>query len=352
MATVKRYVNPSSTGGDGTTTALSGSTAAYASLSSAISSEKTAFNSGSDNYIIVCAGGADGTLPGTIDWSTTASKTLEITTDDVDGNKHDGSFNSGYYLDFDSSDNGDCFDIQASYITFTGLQVNFDNYGGNKFVFKMASGVDNLLIRDCLIRQTGVKNAAQRYGVGNLNGVESWECDIENCVFAGLTNSGFRIKASAGFPVQIVNINNCTIYDCGRSGSSECGGVFALWNNYGTYTVTIDNTYAGDTTNGSDYDVNNFATISGANNAASDTSGVGTSPQNSLTTTDQFTDPANGDFTVKNSSADIYEGGSSGTATASDIIGTTRKATPDIGAFELAAAGGARRRHFSALGVS
>lgn len=340
MATVTRYVNPSSTGGNGTTTALSGANAAYASLASAISSEKAAFDGGSDSYLIVCAGGADGTLPGIIDWGTSVSKTLEITTDHPDGNKHDGTWDSGYYIDLDSSDNGHAFDLRSDYVTITGIQINFDNYGGNKLAFCFANGTENVLIRDCLVRQTGAKSVAAWDGVGVVVGTESWGVTVENCVFWGFTRAAFRIRASAGFPSAVVAVNNCTIYNCGRTGTSDSGGIWATWNNYGTFTLTVNNTIAGATTNGDDYDLNGSATASGANNAASDTTGVGTSPQNSLTMSAQFTDPANGDFTVKDSSADIYEGGSSGTATAEDIIGTTRKATPDIGAFELAAAGG------------
>lgn len=338
MATVTRYVNPSSSGGNGTTTALSGANAAYASLNAAITSEKTAFNGGSDAYKIVCAGGADGTLVGTIDWSTTVTKTLLITTDDVNGNKHDGTYNSGYYLNIDTSDNGDCFNIAADYVTIEGIEIDFNNYGTNKFAISIATGTTNFLLKDCLLHQDS-KTVGGLTGIGNVIGNETYEITCENCVFDGFSKTGARIKGSTGFPGITATFTNCVFANCGKAGDSESGGIWTTWNNYGSYSLTINNCVAVTTTNGSDYDVNGSATVSGANNFASDTSGVGTSPTNSIVVANNFTNAAAGDFTVVNSSADIYEGGSSGTATSADIIGTTRKATPDAGAFELAAAG-------------
>ena len=52
-----------------------------------------------------------------------------------------------------------------------------------------------------------------------------------------------------------------------------------------------------------------------------------------------FTDYANGDFSVKDSSSVLYEAGISTGAPSDDILGNSRSATPDIGAFELQASG-------------
>jgi hypothetical protein len=56
-----------------------------------------------------------------------------------------------------------------------------------------------------------------------------------------------------------------------------------------------------------------------------------------------FTDYSNGDFSVKDTSADIYQAGtdlSSSDGIWRDIAGNERSATPCIGAFEYVAAGG------------
>ena len=58
MAVITRYVNTASAGGDGTTNAESGATAAYASLNAWEAAEATDLVTAGDSHIVYCSTGS------------------------------------------------------------------------------------------------------------------------------------------------------------------------------------------------------------------------------------------------------------------------------------------------------
>jgi hypothetical protein len=122
---------------------------------------------------------------------------------------------------------------------------------------------------------------------------------------------------------------NCTFVRPSNLGNTTWG----ITNNY--TSITIKNTGI--------FGVSNFASVSftGNNNASNATIGWGTDNQASLTYADQFEEPSSAsgtqDYRLKTGAALVDNGADlSGSGVTTDIVGTARGATYDIGAWEVA----------------
>jgi len=142
------------------------------------------------------------------------------------------------------------------------------------------------------------------------------------------------VQRDGGSPIAGIgnggSLLNCTLVRPSNLGNTTWG----LINNY--TTITVRNTAI--------FGVNNFSSVSfiGNNNASNTTIGWGTSNQASLTYADQFENPSKSggthDFRLKTGSALIDNGADlSGSGVTTDIVGTARGATYDIGAWEVEA---------------
>lgn len=309
-ATVTRYVNTGSSGGDGTTSALSGATAAYASLSAWESAEDGVDHSG-DDMVVNCAGTAADTTQVIIDASWTADS---IT---INGDNDTGEWDtSKYRLDVENTAFA-ALDILEQYVTINDLQVS-NSYTGETTSYSCiraltVSGAGEININNTIMLAVKV-HAFQLQG--NMDG----NVILTNCILIkdGTDTSGEGTGQSvAGFDVFAI-FRNCTAYGFNVG--------FARGN--GNSPVAT-NCIATDCTD-------NYAAITTtycASSAASELSGTG-DITTACTAANNFTDASSGDFSVKDTDADIYNAGTTISGVTTDITGTTRS-TSDIGAFEL-----------------
>jgi hypothetical protein len=332
VATVQRYVDTASSGGDGTTQAHSGATAAYASLSSW---EANAGGSATDDYIVDCAGSAADTTGVTVDFAvnlTTGSVTIrgDRAAPDDDG-FYDGNVvisSSHYRL---ATTGNICLTISEPNVTVDGIQLE----AGHTTTFR--SGIAYTTTTGLTIRKNRIRNTnSTDYGIGNSSQIGgSGPLTIENNLVVGFDEVGIRIEGATHTSITY-HVRHNTVYGDGAS-----IGIY-LDQNDGTGTPTFNiagNAMANNTT---EYDASqlaeNGATVNLADNATDDTTGQ---IQN-IVAADAWTSPgttAASDFTVKNTSSALYNAVNP-TLVSTDITDFTRDGTNhDVGAFEFQSGG-------------
>lgn len=193
-AQVLRYVNPASVGGDGTTNALSGATAAYASLSAALAAEFTARGTtlvSNDQYLTInCQGTtADANFSHASSWTTDATHYVEIVVDAA--SRHVGVWNTGKYR-ISGSVNGNIVVISGiKNLRLVGLQVENTRSTGGTSVGGIAlstagTGLD-IRAEQCLVRATGTPTSFSP-GITCSSGT-SGAYRVSNCIVSGFTSA-------------------------------------------------------------------------------------------------------------------------------------------------------------------
>ena len=318
MATVIRFVNPASSGGDGTTNGLSGPTAAYASLSSWEAAEQTDLVAAGDIHEVRCEGTADTTLCDIDGWTTGASNYILIIVELA--NRHSGVWNTGkYHLTGSRGFNG-FLKILEDFVRTEGLQVqNTSTSSSNTSAFHTSGTVDAGDVRasEGIFRGGGgsskgmmLRNVDVFYGWNNIvydadiaiemsNGSNTYH--LYSCTAIGITNG---IKATSG---------TITAKNCYAKGTTAYSG-----------TVTMTTCASSDTTGSAGlqniaYSTTNFINVTGGSENLGLVSGTALIGSG----TDTSGDSAPLDFT-------------------DDIIGTARGVTWDVGAFEFIAAAAGR----------
>lgn len=191
---VLRYVNPASTGGDGTTNATSGATAAYASLSAALAAEFTARGTtlvSNDQYLTInCQGTtADANFTHSSSWTTDATHYVEIVVDTA--SRHAGVWNTGKYR-ISGSVNGNIVTISGiKNLRLAGLQVENTRSSGGTSVggISVATAGTSLDIRveQCLVRATGTPTSFSP-GITCSSG-NSGAYKVSSCIISGFTGA-------------------------------------------------------------------------------------------------------------------------------------------------------------------
>jgi len=207
---------------------------------------------------------------------------------------------------------------------------------------------------------------------GDLDGLIFERCILDGQERNRTTSDGDGIYHNNDNPT--INLYNTLIIDCGRlnchhnrfggtlnaefltsyrssvdeSTAGQQGNIFAPRTS-GSPTLNVYNTVAADTVPAGvdEFQSAGSPTTNASHNAAQDTSAPGTSTVSNLVPADAWTDPTNFDLTILDTDSALYQAGTdrSGSKPDSrvdatiDIVGTTRPATPSIGAFELAAGG-------------
>jgi hypothetical protein len=328
MATIQRYVNTASVGGDGTTNGTAGATAAFASLSSA---EANISPTGADDVIIDCCGTAADSTAVTVDFATTPASTL------IQGNRSDGAgFYNGtstistshYRLTSGASTN--TLTISEPGVTIDGIQII--GSGGAAFSCLRPHTAVSGTIKNCRVLASGVDYCIGR-GTSWLQGGTH---TFENNVLVGYSVDGFGIRVDTNFS-PTVNLYHNTIYGDG----SSTGIRLVQANGAGAPTYNIKGNAVANNGTGNDYDasamVEDGATVNLGDNAFSEA--AGTSGEIVLgVTTDAWTSPGTSEaavFTVKNTSSSLYNAVNP-TLLSTDITAATRDGTNhDVGAFEL-----------------
>lgn len=336
MATVQRYCNTASSGGDGTTNATSGGTAAYASMSSA---EANMGGSATDDYILDCCGTAADTTVVTWDFATNLTTGTLL----VQGNRSDAA---GFYdgnLVISTShyrlDPGNVIKIlqfDEANTTIDGIQVVSGHTSTFGVAIQPPTANVAMTVKKCRVHAT----STCRTGIGypgfstNSNATST----IENNLIVNFNTNGIELSSN-NFFTPTYNIYHNTIYGDGSAvgiSAASLGGssaaVFnikgnALANSGGSNDIVVSLT--------------GTSAVNYADNATEDFD-LGTTDEIDLgTTTDAWTSPgttAASDFTVKNTSSSLYNAVNP-TLVSTDITDYTRDGTNhDVGAFELVVA--------------
>jgi hypothetical protein len=327
MATIQRYVNTASAGGDGTTNGTAGGTAAYASLSSA---EANISPTGSDDVIIDCCGTAADTTSVAVDFATTpATTTIRGNRSEGDGFYDGAALISSSHYRLETGAGVNALAINETGVTVDGIQITAA--GGANFS-AIRPSIDGGTVRKCRIRLNGCD-----YGIGQSTAwITSGTHTFENNLVVGSTVDGINVGVATHFS-PTVNVYHNTVYGDG----SSIGIRVVQANGAGTPTFNIKGNAVANNGSGDDYNASAMtedgATVNITDNAFSEAHG--TSGEIVLgVTTDAWTSPgtsAAADFTVKNTSSSLYNAVNP-TLLSTDITDYTRDGTNhDVGAFEL-----------------
>jgi hypothetical protein len=282
------------------------------------------------------------------------------------GNRHSGASGTGHARISYSGANTAAIQVETDYTVVEHLEIYRSNPGTSDEGIRITSGVNDVLISRCIIwADSGV---ADTDGIYTGNWPASYS--VDNCIIYGWNRGGIHLQNYNGTSSQTVNIDHCTLYDCGELDTDEGSIVSRATDSGSSNTLNIYNTASMNAgVAGRDFFDNTGSgstTWTGTNNACSDTSltsvGLTTGAQESLTTSD--TTQSSGSYFVVNSltagSEDLtllddaagnlaYGNGTDRSGSepdarqdfSTDIAGNARSTTspsPDIGASEYTAA--------------
>ncbi|HQO61548.1 MAG TPA: choice-of-anchor Q domain-containing protein, partial [Deltaproteobacteria bacterium] len=234
-------------------------------------------------------------------------------TQSLSPNRHAGVWDtSKYYLS-----SYQCLIIKDTNVSISGLQIEMASTGLYAYGIYSNIALSNGITRNCIVKdnQTGTSRTCYKCTGGQI---------YENCIAINGAYVGFN-SSSGDNNVLRVYIYNCTAFGCSSGIVTNTGGTrvrnCAVFNNADDFNGTFESIQycASD-----DKDGTNAVDISPGATEADDWNAA-------------FTDYANGDFSVKDTSSPLYDAGTDLSAYfTTDIIGTTRS-TWDIGAFEYVA---------------
>lgn len=329
---VTLFVDTASSGGDGTTPALSGAHAAYASLNAALAylctvgTVKTPLTT---PYRILCAasgGTADTTACLQAVWSFYNSPTNYVLITPNVGQRHNGKWSATKYrLEItDTAGNGNAiYNNYASAVRLDGLQIKIHlvSAGANGACYRLAtannSGVVDHRISNCIAWI--VKEAGAGNGYGSSQSAPPSGGTVKIWNFVGYGNA-YQISAAAGGAWM----ENLYCYNCTAS-----GGLL----NYGDGGVCINCISVSPVLLG-------FSSVSASSdyNSADDATATGAHSRNNQTFS--FVNAAGGDFHLQAGDTGARGYGLADPASglfADDIDGQIRGATWDIGADQYVA---------------
>ena len=310
-ATVTRYVDTGSSGGNGTTNAVSGANAAYATLAACEAAEDGVDHSGND-VVIHCnrtnGGGSDTAQAYFYGWTVDS---IKIIADDFPS---DGKYDDTKYEL--KVTNASALVNRDETVTIENLQINniaTGTSGANGI--KMYGGTGVTTVNSCHIVGTSSST-------GDVYGIAAFEHGtVNNTIIRDQVNGadsghyGVICSSSA-----VITLNNCTIYNC-YYGVRELSGTASCYNC--AVGSCADDFYS-------------VTNIQYCCSDDGDDTGAGTA-QTPLDGDwdNEFNNAANGDFSLK-SGGNCVDNASATYAPADDIIGTARPqgAADDIGAFE------------------
>ncbi len=265
---------------------------AYATLSEWEAAEQTDLVSDGDIHQVICAAstgvadsGGETVVTG---WTTGASNTVTIKTST--SARHDGTYPTGNIYRIENATGVDGIVIYEDFVTVDGIAITVTSAVNNAYgIYCTFQGAGaNIIISNCIIK--GVLSAA----ASGCEGIFINDTDItanayNNIVYdffqTSQANRGIRVNISAG------GLYHNLVRNCNYNFEQDAG----------TITATNNVSFESD-----DDFVGTFATLT---YNAMDDSDAGTGNINGLTWTDIFTDPANGDFTLKDAETDLLDAG-------------------------------------------
>lgn len=329
---VTRYVNPGSTGGNGTTNALSGTNAAYASLNSAMSTENATRSnlvSRNEQLFIECAGGADTTSVSDTTWTSDIVHYVKVYAEA--SNVATPLWSTSKYRLSCNITSFEAARITIDYFQLQGLQIEVTGTASTSTSFLLIPTVGNPFRYTCTGSYIRVinDNGSDGFVVGAAN-TSTGTCVFVNNIFDGyIFNSGIRLGTTTS--LTIIGYNNL-FHNC----FNGIGG--SLTATQATYRL-INNRFDGCTTeiaNGDSSDTFNYNTT----NNSSFTSGLPTGTGNLASRTYSYV--GSGDYHLASGDPGIGAGfdlsSDSSYAVTTDMDGDPRTAPFDIGPDEAIAA--------------
>lgn len=294
------------------TDAVSPTPPTYSSLAAAVAALPATLD---EPYVIECSGAANDNTAVTVSRNASATNTLTII-----GNYSGVWDDSNYTLGSTASRSGEWLSITSRHITVKGIQIRH-HYAFSATViggiYAYGSTTGPVTIDGCHIRHTILT-------AGNVTSILMGSSNIDALVINNV--------------LEVASANNGAGYAIGSAGATSgraANNVCIGFHNgiVTTGTVDVSNNICFTT---SDCFVGNY---SGNYNISGDATAPGANSLINQVSADIFTDPANGDFTLKTGSSAIGAGADLSAYFTTDITGATRTAPWDIGAFKYDAGG-------------
>lgn len=315
MALIVSYVNPDSTGGDGTTSATSGANAAYASLGAWNTARANNLVSNGNSHEVHCSGTttADTTAVTLNGWTTDATHTLSIISDDNHGIVFPSS---GYRMQVSSGTA--CIQNYATHVKFIGLALN--NNGATYGILNRSTGTVGYEVQNCIFKGNG--GTTEHYGHSIISAAGGTLKMWNNLAYSFGTNT----NASA----YLFNIAGVTsyVYNClaakSRKGFKQLAGTVVLKNCiYQALGASTPDGYNGTFDAASNYNISS---------EAADAPGANSKDSTTVSFTNTGTDDyhlVEGDTAAKGAGVDLSA--DANLAFSTDIEGDPRVAPWDIG---------------------
>jgi hypothetical protein len=331
VAAVTRYVNTASSGGDGTTNATSGGTAAYASLSSFDANYSA---SATDDLTVECCGGSD-TLAFDYDLATTPNSTLiRANPSEPDGlyTGDDAISTAHYYLNRGTS-TAFAVKIREPNTTLQNIQIVHASTGAFDNAVSLANGSHVGVVFDsCSIRAAG----AGCFGYGGSDpGTLGGTLTIRNCLLvltAGTAAINLDTASAQSLAVQF-DIYQNTIYS---NGAKPGVRVTTDWNGTNAQTFNIKNNVVANTTDPFSLQADSGNRVTNTDYNWTDAGTDGTTNEQNLPAS-PFTSAGSTNGSQFTLTEALATGAAVGSIT-TDKQGTTRGTPPDAGAYEFATA--------------
>lgn len=347
MADVVRYVNPASSGGDGTTNATSGGTAAFASMNAALTSAATNKLT-TDRWLVYCEGTTADTVALTLNgaFNTTAANPIVFLA--VSGNRHEGTWNASRFrqaIATGSYRQGliNCTAAAiAPHLVFRGIQFSQEGDRSNEvnivgYATAGTWGAGSVLFEECLFRWTGTQTPPSSGGPAIFYfsaTAGAVRVRFQNCIGYDGSRVFFNDTYDGTNAVDF-EIDNCTFYGMNPGGAAAY--VIDVVGNEGAgSSLVVRNTFVHVTQGGA---INNAGPLTRTYTTCKKSDALNTVTGWTNSTSPSFVNAAGRDFHLQSGDTALKDAGTdlSGTFTI-DVDGATRADTWDIGADEITAA--------------
>ena len=273
-ATITRFVNTASTGGDGTTNNTSGATAAYASLSAALTAQARNLVTADEIALFLCSGSAaDTTAVLTGVWAgfvCDATRYVEVRPNT--GQEHGGAWNTGVYR-LETTDSS-ALGLPAAagamfHVRVSGLQIRVIATTGTTsrrcFNGPVGISVSSILdVKDCVLRCSKSGGTATSHSAVILSDTQ-WATVLwrNNLILLDGTDVGQGVKRDAGINMYV---HNCAVVGASvayEDSLNNAAGTLQIKNSWAYQCTTFS---AGAGVENGDYNSTDLAAATGGAN--------------------------------------------------------------------------------------
>lgn len=159
-----------------------------------------------------------------------------LTTDPA--NRHAGVAGTGHGRMRGNSNGSHVVTVDADFTRVEWLEIQQDSTGNSDEAIRM-NGVDNVLIDYCILWTDQSTAAQDGIRCGSVN-IANWR--ISNCIIYGWSRAGIHFQYNNA--TLTIDVDHCTIYDCGDDDNDSIGAIRISSNNAGdVMTIGLFNTW-------------------------------------------------------------------------------------------------------------